>query len=65
MEQNNLYAINCLQIVIDTHQAEIKRLKNEGCVTTIREVFNEEETKERQEYVKQLKKAIQLLSLIK
>jgi hypothetical protein len=57
----NLYAIKCLQSVIDTHQKEIERLCKEDGESYGATIFIEEEIKERKEYISQLKKATKLL----
>lgn len=62
----NLYAIKCLQSVIDTHQKEIEILSKEDAesydaIIPSKYIFIEEEIKERKEYIEQLKKATKLL----
>lgn len=57
-----LYSIKILQGVIDQHQKEIDKLKKvieESLETTF---FEEEEIKEREDYIKQVSEAIQKLS---
>jgi hypothetical protein len=63
----NLYAIKCLQSIIGTHQKEIEILSKEdsesyGAVIPSKYIFIEEEIKERQGYITQLKEAIKKLS---
>ena len=57
----NLYAIKCLQSVIDTHQKEIERLIKEDGESYEANVFINEQIQERKEYVSQLKNATKLL----
>lgn len=57
-----LYSIKILQGVIDQHQKEIDKLKKvieESLESTF---FEEEEIKEREEYINYLKKAIKKLT---
>lgn len=57
----NLYAIKCLQSVIDIHQKEIEKLIKEDGESYETNVFINEEIQERKEYILQLKKATKLL----